>query len=652
MTATATTGEFVWRPTVEEAAATNVMRFAQRHGIGDYWELVSRSQSEPEWFWAAAVEEFGIQFSEPYDKVLDVSQGVEWAGWFVGGKLNMAWNCVGRWASATPDVVAVIGETEDGEARVLTFAELWQEASKLAAGLRELGVEPGDRVGLYLPMVAEAVVAVHACTLLGAVVVPVFSGLAAPAVAARLADAQARTVITADATLRRGKLIPLKAVIDEAIAVTPTVQTVVVLERMGREARIDPTRDTMWADLVARQTGHFDPFPVDSEHPCYLGYTSGTTGRPKGAVHATAGLLVKLAEEAAFQTDLRAGERLFWVTDLGWLMGLWEIIGANVLGAGVVVAEGAPTPPPDRIWALCERHAVNALGVSPTLIRGLMPYGKDPVHAHDLSSLRILASTGEPWNPEPYRWLSETVGRGRLPIINISGGTEVGACFLSPTPAMPIKACSLGGPALGMAVDVFDASGSPIRDEVGELVCLKPWPAMTRGVWRDPDRYLETYWRRFPGVWTHGDWALVDSDGYWFLYGRSDDTLNIAGKRIGPAEIESVLIEHPAVVEAGVAGIPDEVKGEVPWCFCTLRDDVASSADLATELSHLVAERLGKSFVPARVVFVDGLPKTRSAKIVRRALRAAATGEDAGDLSSLEDPDVFAGIVRVTRNGD
>lgn len=652
MSATAATGEFVWRPTVEDAAATNVMRFSQRHGIGDYWELVARSQDEPEWFWAAVANELGIEFSKPFERVLDVSRGIEWAQWFVGGELNMAWNCVGRWATTTPDVVAVIGETEDGDTRVLTFAELWQEVSRLAAGLRALGIEPGDRVALYLPMVAEAVVAVHACTLIGAVVVPIFSGLAAPAVATRLSDAEARAVITADGTLRRGKVVPLKSTIDEAIAGAASVQSVVVLERLGRDAHMATGRDTWWADLSAGNPDHLDPTPVDSEHPCYLGYTSGTTGRPKGAVHATAGLLVKLAEEAAFQTDLRPSERLFWVTDLGWLMGLWEIVGANVLGAAVVVAEGAPTPPPDRIWALCDRHRVTALGVSPTLIRGLMPFGDDLVHSHDLSSLRILASTGEPWNPEPYRWLFEVPGRGRLPIINISGGTEVGACFLSPTPAIPIKACSLGGPALGMAVDVFDASGTPIRDEVGELVCRKPWPAMTRGVWRDPERYLETYWRRFPGVWTHGDWALVDSDGYWFLYGRSDDTLNIAGKRIGPAEIESVLIEHPAVVESGVTGIPHEVKGEVPWCFCTLAPGSEPSPELARELADLVAARLGKSFAPDRVLFVDALPKTRSAKIVRRALRAAATGEDAGDLSSLEDPEVFIGISRVARHGD
>jgi len=649
MITTTSAAEYIWRPTPEQAADTNVMRFARRHGIDDYWELVRRSQDDPEWFWAAAIDYLGIEFSKPYERIMDDSRGIEWATWFVGGRLNMAWNCVGRWADRAPDAVAVIGETEDGEARQLTYSELWRETCRLAAGLRSLGVEPGDRVALCLPMVAEAVVALHACTLIGSVLVPVFSGLAAPAVAARVVDADALVVLTADGTLRRGKAVELKRTVDEALADVDCVRSVVVLERLGGSS-LTSGRDLWWSELVEGQPDHLDPVAFDSEHPCYIGYTSGTTGRAKGAVHVTGGLLVKLAEEAAFQTDLRQDDRLFWVTDLGWLMGIWEIVGANSLGGAVVVAEGAPTPPPDRVWSLCERHGVSILGLSPTLVRGLMPFGEDPVRSHDLSSLRILASTGEPWNPEPYRWLSETVGGDRIPIINISGGTEIGACFLSPTPAIPIKPCSLGGPALGMAVDVFDQHGDPLRGEVGELVCLKPWPSMTRGVWGDDQRYLDAYWSRFPGVWTHGDWALVDGDGYWFLFGRSDDTLNIAGKRIGPAEIESVLVDHPAVSEAGVVGVPHEVKGEVPWCFCVLVPDVEASKELATDIAGHVVDGLGKSFAPERIVFVQALPKTRSAKIVRRALKAAAVGEDPGDVSSLEEPEVLVAIAAVLRH--
>ena len=361
-------------------------------------------------------------------------------------------------------------------------------------------------------------------------------------------------------------------------------------------------------------------------------------------MHATAGLLVKIGEECAFQTDVGQRDRLYWVTDLGWMIAMGMMVGGGVNGATVVACEGLATVPPDRLWGQCERHRVSVLGVSPTLVRVLMPHGQEPVRKHDLSTLRILASSGEPWNPEPYRWFSTVVGDGRRPIINISGGTEVGTCFLSPSAAIPIKECSVGAPSLGMAVDVVNAEGESVRGEIGELVCRKPWPAMTRGIWRDPERYIEAYWSQFPGIWTHGDLALVDEDGYWFLFGRSDDTLNIAGKRVGPAELESVLVGHEAVVECGVVGIPDEVKGEVAWAFCVLSPDVEPTDELASELRRLVGAELGKSYEPQRVVFVAALPKTRSAKIVRRSMRALVLGQDPGDLSALEDASVLAAI--------
>jgi acetyl-CoA synthetase len=356
--------------------------------------------------------------------------------------------------------------------------------------------------------------------------------------------------------------------------------------------------------------------------------------------------VVKIAEEVAYQVDLHQGEVLHWVTDLGWIMGPWEIVGALALGSTVLLTEGAPTHPgPDRLWATVERHGVTALGVSPTLIRALIPSGAAPVEAHDLSSLRILASTGEPWNPSPYQWLFDTVGKGRLPIINLSGGTEVGACFLSPLPITALKSCTLRGPALGMDVDVWGADGTPVpRGEVGELVCTQPWPSMTRGIWGDDERYLDTYWRRFPGVWVHGDWASIDEDGFWFLHGRSDDTLSVAGKRLGPAEVESALAAHPAVAESAAVGVPHPVKGEAIWCVVVVRPDRTADDALAAELRTVVADHLGKSFAPSRIVFVEELPKTRSAKIVRRAIRAIAVGEDPGDLSSVENPASLDGI--------
>jgi acetyl-CoA synthetase len=402
-------------------------------------------------------------------------------------------------------------------------------------------------------------------------------------------------------------------------------------------------RDHWWADVVAGTSGDLPPSEVDAETPYLLAYTSGTTGRPKGAVHVQGGFLVSIAREVAYQTDVHPGERVHFVTDMGWIMGPWTVVGAGALGATIVFAEGAPDWPADRVWRTVEAERVSLLGVSPTLVRSLIPRG-DP--EADMSSLQAIATTGEPWNAAPYRWLHERVGGGRTPIVNLSGGTEVGACFLSVAVVEPIKECSLGFPALGQDMDVFGADGRPVRGEVGELVCKRPWPGMTRGIWGDPERYVETYWRRFPGVWTHGDWASVDDDGYWYLHGRSDDTLNIAGKRIGPAELESAAVGHPAVAEAAAIGVPHEVKGEVAWIFCVARPDHAPDEALAGEVGVTVAEVLGKSFRPERVVWVSALPKTRSAKIVRRAVRAQALGTDPGDLSSLENPESLAEIAR------
>ncbi len=366
-------------------------------------------------------------------------------------------------------------------------------------------------------------------------------------------------------------------------------------------------------------------------------YTSGTTGRPKGAVHVHGGFLVKIAQEAAHQADMQADDVLFWVTDLGWIMGPWELVGALAAGGTVVLAEGVPDhPAPDRLWSMVERHGVTILGVSPTLIRALVKYGLEPVRSHDLGRLRILASTGEPWDPESWRWLFENVGGGRLPIINITGGTEVGACLLSAFPITPLKPCALVGPSLGMAVDVYDPDGRPMRQGVGELVCTKPWPSMTRGIWGDPERYLATYWSRWPDVWVHGDWASIDADGDWFLHGRSDDTIKVAGKRLGPAEVESILTGHEAVAESAAIGIPHSIKGEAILCFVVTQPGHAPSHALCAELCERVAEGLGRSFMPEDVRFVAELPKTRSGKILRRVIQKVATGQEPGDLSTIE----------------
>ena len=618
----------VWTPSEGVLAASNVGRLMRRHGFDDYWELVRRSQEDPEWFWPAAIEDMDVEFFRPWDAVSDLSRGPEWATWFVGGRLNIAWNCAHRWAERRPDALACVSLGEDGERRGLTWAEMSREVTRLAEALVALGVEQGDRVAIFLPMSQEVAVASHACAHIGAIQVPIFSGFAAPAVAQRLQASEAKVVITTEVSMRRGREVPMLQIVEEAKAQAPALEHVVVAP---------------WDELVAGCAGELSPVEVDSETPYLLTYTSGTTGLPKGVVHVQGGFLVSIAREVCYQADAGPDDVIHFSTDMGWIMGPWTVVGGHAMGSTLVFAEGAPDWPADRLWRMIEGERVSILGVSPTLIRALIPHG-DP--AADLLSLRIMVTTGEPWNPEPYRWLFEQVGGRRCPIINCSGGTEVGACFLSPTPAIPIKACSLGGPALGMAMDVVDSEGRSLVDtgEVGELVCRKPFPGMTRGFWRDPERYLDTYWRRFPGVWTHGDWASVDEDGFWFLHGRSDDTLNIAGKRVGPAELESAAVGHPSVLEAAAVGIPHEVKGEVAWLFCIAAPGAKADGDLAAEVGELVAKDLGKAFRPDRVVFVSALPKTRSAKIMRRAVRAKALGKDPGDLSSLENPEALEEI--------
>lgn len=640
--------DYTWYPTPDYLAEANVLRLGRKHGIDTIDELRRRSTEDVAWYWDAAIADLGIPFGTPYREVLDTSAGVQFPEWFVGGCFNVVDACLLRWLDDEDSAQrpAVVHEDEAGSVRTLTYRQLAEQTAKVAAGLVELGIGEGDAVALYLPMIPEAVVAMYAAAGIGAVVVPLFSGFAAPAIAARLADAEVKAVIVADGTLRRGRRVAMTDELFKALPQAPTVTTVVSIDNGGTSTGAAETAERVqvvdWADLLnsAAAPQRFTAFPA--MQTLMLGYTSGTTGKPKGAVHTHAGFVVKVATEVAYSFDIGAGDTFCWITDMGWVMGPLATFGTHANGATLLLYEGSPdVPDPTRLWALTERHQVRMLGVSPTLIRALRSTPLEEITRYDLSTVHTLGSTGEPWDPDSYDWLAAEVFGGRVPVINFSGGTEVGGSFLAPYPVEPIPSCSLGGPSLGMDVEVYDDNGRPVRGSIGELVCRQPWPAMTRGVWRDQQRYLESYWSTYSDVWCHGDFARVDA-GRWYILGRSDDVMNVAGKRVAPAEVESVLTAHSAVAEAAAVGIPDPRKGEAVWAFWVPKPGVVVTPELrdrvGAELRQLVAEGVGKPFAPPRVLLVEALPKTRSAKILRRAIRAAAIGTDPGDLSSAENP--------------
>jgi len=642
----------VWYPSEAYTRGSHLETLIKRLEVRDYDALYRLSIEDPGRFWQATLEEIGVEWFEPYRTFVDLSRGTAWPEWFVGGRLNLAHIAVTQHARGPlAQQLAVVWEGEDGQVARLTYRELAAQVDRAAGALRLLGVEKGDRVGLFLPMIPETAVAALAVAKIGAIMVPIFSGYGAEAAATRLADAGAKLLVTADGFFRRGRPVAMKPVADEAARRAGTPQTLVV-KRLGIEVAFEAGRDRWWHEAVHDALPVRDAEPMASMDPFMLIYTSGTTGRPKGTVHYHAGFPLKAAQDMAHLFDLRRGEVMFWFTDLGWMMGPWAIFGSLILGATVFLYEGAPDyPGPDRIWAMVERHGITHLGISPTLVRALMPHGTEPIEKHDLSSLRILGSTGEPWNPEPYLWFFQHVGGGKAPIINYSGGTEVSGGILGNVVYRPIKPTGFNSPAPGIKAAVLDDEGRPVTGQVGELAVLAPWPGMTKGFWKDPERYEKTYWRRFEGVWVHGDWAMIDDEGHWFILGRSDDTLKIAGKRVGPAEIESAAVAHPAVREAGAIGVPHPVKGEVPVVFAVLNPGFEPGPELERAIVEKVAETLGKPLAPDRVVFVPDLPKTRNAKVMRRLIKAAYLGQEVGDTSALENPEALEAIRRAGSQG-
>jgi acetyl-CoA synthetase len=633
-------GEIVWRPTLELIAQSRLKQFMDEHGLTSFDELWQRSITDLDWFWNAVLHNLDIQFYEPYSQVVDLSKGIEWPQWCVNGVMNIVHNCLDkRIGTPAENKVALIFESEDGDIRTYIYGELYREVNRTANALRSIGLGKGDAIGLFMPMIPEIVIALLAIAKIGGIVLPLFSGYGEAAIASRLNDAEAKALFTADGFYRRGQIVRMKDIADAAGAQVPTLKHLIVVQHADVEVSMFAARDRWWHEFIAPQSNQAETERTSAEDLLLILYTSGTTGTPKGAQHTHCGFPIKAAQDMAHGLDLHDDEVLYWLTDMGWMMGPWLVFGTLILGATMVIYDGAPDyPQPDRLWALVEKHRVTALGISPTLVRALIRYGNEPILRHDLSSLRKFASTGEPWNPDPWSWLFNTVGGGRLPIINYSGGTEISGGIVMGNVLLPLKPCAFSAPLPGMAADVVDEVGRSVRGQVGELVIRQPWIGMTRGFWHNPDRYIETYWSRFPHVWVHGDWAAVDGDGLWYILGRSDDTIKIAGKRLGPAEVESILVSHILVSEAAVIGVPDELKGQSVVCFCVLTPNAQPNDDLRETLKNLVADELGKPLKPSEIKFVKDLPKTRNAKVMRRIIRAAYLGQDPGDTSSLENP--------------
>jgi len=642
---------YIWTPPKDVVDKANVTDFIQAHGIKSYQDLVRQSTSDIRWFWGNLPDWLELEwFSEPKD-VYDASKGIEWTRWYIGGRINVAYNVLDRIVKrGLGNRVAMTWIGEDDRVVQLTYNEMLDHVNRFSNLLVDLGVKKGDVVAIYAPIMPETVVAMLASMRVGAIAGPIFSGFAPEAVADRLRMGEAKVVVTVDGYYRKGKVVKLKPSSDEAIRLSGVQAKQVVVRRLNVDVPWDESRDLWYDKAIASKRPEFEPAETEAEDPAILMFTSGTTGKPKGAVISHAGMLLQPTKEHFFNLDIKPGwtgsrDVLWWITDLGWMMGPWMVVGSQTLGASHLSLEGAlDYPTKDRVWAIIEKFKVTHLGFAATAARLLKALGRETYESHDLSSLRAFGNTGEPIDEDTWNWVVREVGEERRPMINLSGGTEIMGCFLLPSPVVPLKPTTLWGPGLGMDVDVYDDDGMPVRGRPGYLVAKKPAPSMTRGLWRDPERYIETYWSRFPGVWYHGDYALIDEDGFWYILGRADDVIKVAGKRIGPAEIETIINSHPDVAESACIGYPHPVKGEVIVCFALPKPGRTLGPEQLEQIKSIVAERLGKPFEPEAVVPVNDLPRTRSGKIMRRIVRDAVLGKQVEQTPVLDNPDSVTAV--------
>ncbi|MDO9435986.1 AMP-binding protein [Hydrogenophaga sp.] len=643
---------FVWAPSPHVVEASTLTAFLRTVGLADYAALLRKADDDPAWFWEKIIEFFDIRFYQPYSKLMDTSRGIQWTKWCVGGTTNIVLNCLDRHRGTEVfDQVFILWDGENGEKRSVTYAEFDAEVSRCASGLRQQGYGRGDVIALYMPNLIETYVAYFAIMKIGAIVMPLFSGYAPQAIAERLNLAKASGLLTVDETYRRGDLVRMKEIADAAVELSPTVRHVIVVRRTGVDANWKSNRDLWWHDILKDQPTDAMTEQMQAEDPVMLMFTSGTTGKPKGCVYTHVGFVAKMMVDGALMSDFKATDRYFWMADMGWLAGAYSVVVPSMLGGSLLVAEGAPDfPKADRFWALVEDYGVTYLGLVPTIARQSMRSGTDFVAQRDFSKLRIIYTGGEPWAERPWMWLLKNVCQDRVPICNGSGGTELGGSIVFATVCHPSKPCSMPVAVPGLGVDILDDNGEPVAPgQIGELVMRNPSMSLTVGLWNEPERYIDSYWSRFKDIWVHGDLCSRDEDGLWYVHGRSDDTLKFAGKRTGPAEIESVVLASGRFSEAAAVGMPDEIKGEKLVIVCTPMPGMQADDSLRKELSDLIVAKLGKAYKPSLIYFSVDLPKTRNMKIMRRAVRSALTGTAIGDTSALMNPESIPAIASLVK---
>lgn len=638
--------DFEFIPTKNQVEESNIFRFMQKHGLTSLSELSKKAKDELEWFWQEVDKDIGIIWDSSYSQILDSSNGIAHSKWFVGGKTNIYKSTVEKFVKRTPDKIAYHFVSEDGTTSKITYQELDNKVSKLANGLKSLGIKKGDVVAIYLPMIEEAILAILASAKIGAVQTVIFSGYSTESLHIRLQDCNAKILFVSDGFYRKGKPISQKETMQKAIENTHVEKTIVV--KYKGVDKYDNSKNFMHYDeLTESQSSDCNTEIMDSEDPLFILYTSGTTGKPKGVVHVHGGFSVFAGHQAAYLIDLQAQDVLFWPADIGWITGLvWNVYGLLIMGASSVIYDGAlDFPKSDRVWRILSDYNATIFGISPTATRLFKKNNEEPLKNFSLDKIKNIPTTGEPLDEDSWWWLFEKVGNKKIPIMNLSGGTEIGGAMLSVFPGMKLKPSTVGIPVPGMNLDVVDDDGNSVKSKNGYLVIRSPWPGMTRGLLNDNKRFIETYWSRFEDIWFHGDYVFVDEDNLWYMRGRTDDVINVSGHRMSTAEIEHTVISHEKISDAASIAIPDEITGEAIVVFFVA--DNKDDSDLEQLVSDFISEKIGKVSKPKFVFQLSDLPKTRTGKIMRRLLKSKLLGKELGDLSSLENPQILDEVPKI-----